>query len=89
MAQKVILPKQGLQMEEGTITEWLVEEGKAVVTGQPLFVMETDKASITVEAETSGVLLKILAPVDTVVPVAETVAIIGEAGEDISALLAG
>lgn len=88
MAQKVILPKQGLQMVEGTITEWMVEEGGEVVKGQPLFVMETDKTTITVDAEVTGVLLKILAPVDTVVPVAQIVAIIGEPGEDISALFA-
>jgi pyruvate dehydrogenase E2 component (dihydrolipoamide acetyltransferase) len=88
MAQKIILPKQGLQMVEGTIVEWAVEEGGAVAAGQPLFVMETDKTTITVEAEISGTLLKILAPVGTVVPVAQTVAIVGSPGENIGALLA-
>jgi pyruvate dehydrogenase E2 component (dihydrolipoamide acetyltransferase) len=88
MAEKIILPKQGLQMVEGTIVEWCVKEGEAVVKGEPLFVMETDKVTFTVEAETGGTLLKILAPIGAVVPVAQAVAIVGKSGEDISALLA-
>jgi pyruvate dehydrogenase E2 component (dihydrolipoamide acetyltransferase) len=88
MAEKIILPKQGLQMTEGTIPGWFVTEGGAVVGGQPLFEMETDKVTMTVDAAVSGTLLKIVAPVGTVVPVAEVVAVVGEPGEDISALLA-
>ena len=37
MAEKIIMPKQGLQMTEGTITKWLVKEGDKVEIGQPLF----------------------------------------------------
>jgi len=88
MAEKIILPKQGLQMTEGTITGWFVNEGGAVVEGQPLFEMETDKVTMTVDATVSGTLLKIITPVGAVVPIAETVAIVGKPGEDISALLA-
>ncbi|MDR2402895.1 MAG: 2-oxo acid dehydrogenase subunit E2 [Spirochaetaceae bacterium] len=88
MAERIILPKQGLQMTEGTIIEWFVEEGGAVVQGQPLFEMETDKVTITIDAEVSGVLLKMLAVAGTVVPIAQTIAIVGKPGEDISALLA-
>jgi pyruvate dehydrogenase E2 component (dihydrolipoamide acetyltransferase) len=88
MAERIILPKQGLQMTEGTIIEWFVREGGAVVQGQPLFEMETDKVTITIDAEVSGVLLKIIAGVGAVVPIAQTIAIVGKPGEDISALLA-
>ena len=84
MAEKIILPKQGLQMTEGTITGWFVNEGGAVVEGQPLFEMETDKVTMTVDAPVSGTLLKIMAPIGAVVPIAEVIAVVGEPGEDIS-----
>jgi pyruvate dehydrogenase E2 component (dihydrolipoamide acetyltransferase) len=87
MAERIILPKQGLQMTEGAIIEWFVSEGGEVVKGQPLFAMETDKTTMTVDAEVSGILLKITAPAGTVVPIARTIAIVGAEGEDISAFL--
>ena len=89
MASIVIMPKQGLMMTEGTITEWLKKEGEAVSAGEPLFEMETDKLTITMDAEVSGTLLKIIRPEGDVVPITEPIAVIGEAGEDISALLGG
>lgn len=87
MAEKVIMPKQGLQMTEGTITDWFAEEGETVTEGQPLFEIETDKLTITIDANYSGTLLKILRHEGEVVPVAETIAIIGEPGEDYLYLL--
>ena len=84
MAERIILPKQGLQMTEGTITEWCVQEGGKVIAGKPLFVMETDKLSITIDAEVSGTLLKIVRGEGETVPITETIAIVGEPGEDIS-----
>ncbi len=88
MAERIILPKQGLQMTEGTITRWLVREGENCVSGQPLFEMETDKLVITIDAAVSGKLLKIIAPEGATVPITETIAIVGQDGEDISGLLA-
>ena len=87
MVYKVIMPNQGLQMTEGTIVQWLVEEGGIVKTGEPLFELETDKAVITIDAEASGTLLKIINGEGDTVPVAEIVAVIGEPGENYSALL--
>ncbi|HHZ03069.1 MAG TPA: 2-oxo acid dehydrogenase subunit E2 [Tissierellia bacterium] len=87
MATKVIMPKQGLLMTEGYITKWLVPEGGKTVKGEPLFEMETDKLTITIEAPETGTLLKIIRGEDETVPITETIAIIGEEGEDISALL--
>ena len=54
MAHRIIMPKQGLQMTEGVITQWLAGEGDTVREGQPLFEMETDKLSITIYGEPMG-----------------------------------
>lgn len=88
MAEKVIMPKQGLQMTEGTILSWLVKEGETCEEGKPLFEMETDKLTITMDAPASGTLLKIVRGEGEVVPITELIAVIGEPGEDISAILA-
>ena len=87
MAERIIMPKQGLQMTEGTITEWCVPEGGVITEGQPLFTMETDKLSITIDAAVSGTLLKIVRGEGETVSITETIAIVGAPGEDISALL--
>ena len=60
MATEVILPKWGLTMEEGTLTEWLVEEGQEVKEGEELASVETDKVSNQLESPVSGVVSKIL-----------------------------
>lgn len=88
MAEKVIMPKQGLQMTEGTILTWLVKEGETCEEGKPLFEMETDKLTITMDAPASGTLLKIVRGEGEVVPITELIAVIGAPGEDISAILA-
>lgn len=87
MATKVIMPKQGLQMTEGTITRWLVSEGGQAEQDQPLFEMETDKLTIEIMAPASGTLLKVLYAEGETIPITETIAIIGEPGEDIAPLL--
>lgn len=89
MAHKIIMPKQGLQMTEGVITQWLKQEGETIQEGEPFFEMETDKLSITIDASASGTVLKLLYEEGDMVPVTETIAIIGAPGEDYSALLSG
>ncbi len=84
MAERVVLPKQGLQMTEGIITKWFKRQGDRIEAETPLFEMETDKVAMEIVAPSSGILLKILRDEGEAVPVAETVAIIGEIGEDIS-----
>src|SRR5690242_7034088 len=69
-------------MESGTIVRWLKSEGEPVAKGEPLFELDTDKVTQEVEAEANGVLLKI-AVAEGEVPVGETVAFIGEQGEDV------
>ena len=88
MATKVIMPKQGLQMTEGTITQWLVPEGGKCVEGEPLFEMETDKLTITMDSPATGTLLKIVHGADETVEITKLIGVIGEPGEDISAILA-
>ncbi|CAM4204019.1 dihydrolipoamide acetyltransferase family protein [Lacicoccus alkaliphilus] len=87
MAEKLLLPKMGATMEEGTIENWLLEEGDKVEEGDAVVEVATDKVTIEVEAENDGVLLKKLyAPGDTV-PVQQAIAFIGDEGEDVSDLL--
>lgn len=88
MANKVIIPKQGLQMTEGTINKWLFKQGDSVTEGQPLFEMETDKVSVEIDSPATGILLKIVREAGEIVPVSEMIAIIGDKGEDISGILA-
>ena len=82
MATEVILPRLGQGMESGTIVRWLKSEGEPVAKGEPLFELDTDKVTQEVEAEANGVLLKI-AVAEGEVPVGQTVAYIGDKGEDI------
>ncbi len=80
MASEVRLPRLGQGMESGTIVKWLKAEGERVERGEPLYEVDTDKATQEVEADASGVLLRI-AVAEGEVPVGETVGLIGEPGE--------
>jgi len=72
-------------MEEGTINQWLKKEGDKVQKGEPLIVVETDKAAQEVEATADGVLARILHPEGAAVPVGTTIAIIAAEGEKVDA----
>src|SRR5690348_10925744 len=78
------LPKWGLTMESGTVTEWLCAEGDAVSAGDPLFVAETDKATHDVEAPCDGVLRRIVAQAGASVPVSGPVGVLAEPGENLT-----
>ena len=82
MASEVILPRLGQGMEAGTIVRWLKSEGDKVEKGEPLFELDTDKVTQEVEAEASGVLLKIVVP-EGEVPVGTAIAYVGEKGETV------
>lgn len=81
MPVKLIMPKIGLNMVEGQITEWVVKEGESVKKGDVMYVIETDKVTNDVEAPQDGVLLKILVPVQKIVQVREIVGILVEHNE--------
>jgi len=89
MAKTLELPALGQTMEEGTITKWFKAEGDAVTKGEALYEVMTDKVNIEVEAPVSGILRKILAPADAIVPINGPVGILGTADEDISGLVEG
>ena len=88
MAKVVVMPKLGLTMTEGTVSSWLKKEGDAVKEGEPLFEVETDKLTNTIEASATGVLRRIIAGEGVTVPVLDKIAVIAAADEDISGLLA-
>lgn len=83
MAIEVIMPKAGMAMEEGTIIKWLKSEGEKVEKGEAILEILTDKVNMEVEAEESGILLKITAKEGEVLPVFSTIAYIGEEGEEL------
>src|SRR5690242_16546054 len=82
MATEIKLPRLGQGMESGTIVKWLKSEGDSVEKGEPLYELDTDKVTQEVEADASGVLLKI-AVSEGEVPVGKTIAVIGEQGESV------
>jgi pyruvate dehydrogenase E2 component (dihydrolipoamide acetyltransferase) len=85
MAVDVSLPRLGQGMEAGTIVRWLKSEGDKVEKGEPLYELDTDKVTQEVEADASGVLLKILAGEGEEIEVGKRIAVIGEEGEDVEA----
>ena len=87
MATKVIMPKLSPTMEEGQISRWLKKEGDKVSMGEPLAEIDTDKATMEMQALGNGVLRKILINEGQAAPLGQLIAIIGEPDEDIASLL--
>ena len=83
MVKEILMPKMGMTMETGTIQEWFVKEGDAVIKGDVLFSVETDKAVLDVEAFVDGTILKILLQEHESAPVLSCVGYIGDPGEAI------
>src|SRR5579872_1793131 len=83
VATEVKLPRLGQGMESGTIVRWLKSEGEQVAKGEPLYELDTDKVTQEVEAEASGVLLRI-AVNEGEVEVGRTIAFIGKEGESVA-----
>ena len=81
MAAEIIMPKAGMAMETGVIVQWFKEPGDTVEAGEALLEIETDKVTMEVEAEVSGVLLGVLHDAGDEVPVTRTIGYIGRAGE--------
>jgi len=87
MATEVLMPRQGQSVESCIINAWKVSVGDTIAEGEVVCDIETDKATFEVEAPASGTVLGIFYPVESDVEVLKTIAVIGEPGEDISALL--
>ena len=84
---KVVMPKLSEAMETGKLLRWLKQEGERVAGGDIIAEIETDKADIELEAFGAGVLRKVLVGPGTTVPVGNTIAVIAEPDEDISAVV--
>jgi pyruvate dehydrogenase E2 component (dihydrolipoamide acetyltransferase) len=87
MADFIIMPKLGLNMDSGKLTRWLKKEGDSVAKGEVVCEIETDKAVMEVESSTSGVVRRLLAAQEQNVPVTLPIAIVGTPGEDIVPML--
>lgn len=81
MAVEIIMPKLGVDMQEGEIIEWKKQVGDTVNEGDVLLEINSDKTNMEIEAEDSGVLLKIVRQEGDVVPVTEVIGYIGAEGE--------
>ncbi len=88
MAVEVKMPKLSATMQTGVIQKWRKREGDRVEYGDVIADIETDKAVMELEAFDPGVIRKIIVPEGSKAPVNTTIAIIGEAGEDVSAISA-
>ena len=83
MLQEVYMPKNGMDMTEGTLIRWLKQVGDHVEQGEPIAEIETDKVTMEAESPASGTLLKKLYEDGAVVPVLTTIGYLGEAGDTI------
>ena len=76
MAKDVILPALGMSQDTGKIVQWLKPEGEHVTKGEPLAEIETDKATVEIEAPADGVLAHVSAAAGDDVPVGQVIALI-------------
>ncbi|HAJ33065.1 MAG TPA: hypothetical protein DCK79_06800 [Candidatus Atribacteria bacterium] len=79
--KEIVMPHMGVVVETGKIVKWLVEEGDFVKEGDSLFDVETEKVNISIDSKYTGTILKIIYREGDVVPVGETVALIGNKEE--------
>ena len=83
MADVINMPKLGFDMAEGTLVRWVKKEGDAVEAGELLAEIETDKATVEVESQYSGIVHKHLVAEGAAVPVGQSIAVVGSEGEEI------
>jgi len=82
----VIMPALGVAQQTGTLLKWLKAEGQSVSKGEPLMEIETDKATVEIEAPGSGVLSQVSAKAGDEIPVGQRIALILAPGESASAM---
>ena len=81
MPKPVLMPALGMAQETGLLLQWLKQPGQAVTQGEPLMEIETDKATVEIEAPASGTLAAVTAQPGDVVPVGQVIALILAPGE--------
>jgi len=74
----IVMPQLGLTMTEGSVTAWLKNVGERVEKGEPLFVVETDKAEMEVESMGSGYLTAVLVELGQMVSVGTVIATLSD-----------
>jgi pyruvate dehydrogenase E2 component (dihydrolipoamide acetyltransferase) len=89
MATTIIMPQGGQDITEGTVVNWLKQEGETVRKGEVICEVETEKAVFEVQAPADGTLLKILAQEGQKVPIFSVIGVMGDPGEDITGLVRG
>ena len=78
MADFIVMPKLGFDMREGVLNQWLKNIGDPVSRGEVVAEIESDKATLDLEAQTDGVLLHLLEKDGALVPVGAHMAIVGQ-----------
>ena len=89
MAEYIVMPKLGFDMREGVLNNWLKKVGESINKGEVVAEIESDKATLELEAQVAGTLLHLLHGPGDVVPIGANLAIVGQPGEDVSALTGG
>src|SRR6187397_3436596 len=90
MPAEITMPQLSDTMTEGTVVKWLKKEGEKVKSGDIIAEIETDKATMEVEAVDEGTIAKIVVPEGTAdVPVNQVIAVLAGEGEDVKAAASG
>ena len=76
MATEIVMPQMGTDMTDGKLLHWLKQEGDAVAAGEAIVEIETDKVNVEVEAESAGVLRRILVQEGESVPVGTSIGVL-------------
>jgi pyruvate dehydrogenase E2 component (dihydrolipoamide acetyltransferase) len=84
MAQEIVLPQWGMEMQDATGVRWLKQEGDPIREGEPLVELETAKIATELESTASGVVAHILVPEGATVPIRTVLAIVAAAGEQVA-----
>ena len=88
MSTDVIMPSLGFDMTEGLVARWLKNEGDPVEKGQAIAEIETEKATVEIEAAAAGILARIIVHAGETVPVGTLIGVIADAGEEVAAVSA-
>ena len=80
MAVNIVVPELSESVVEATVAEWLKNEGDAVKAGETVVVLETDKVSLDVAADSAGVLQNITRPAGEDVTAGDVLGVIAESG---------
>jgi pyruvate dehydrogenase E2 component (dihydrolipoamide acetyltransferase) len=87
MAEFIVMPKLGFDMREGVLVNWVKDLGDSITKGEVVAEIESDKATLELEAQNEGLLLHLIADAGDVVPIGGNLAIVGQKDEDIAGMI--